>query len=313
MHFIPDARIKSRIFYWINTIDDRFGDIVLLVKEWAKAQNINDPKNGTLNSYSLCLLVLFHFQTCEPAILPPLKEIYDGNVAEDIAGMAFRDEKHVDEVCVTNKARFLRQNMGQRNQSSVSQLLASFFHKIEDSFERPDNAARAVGAEELLLIGRAFKYVSSRFTAGALADRNELVSLLCTPTVQSILGDRVRASRYTMDTPNQQHQQARSLTGSRSAITSQMFAGRQTAQPSTEHVTAGLYQNNNRSHVYASDVEHQYHDDLRLYAARRQQASQYQNQHRRREFSPYQSASTTRYDEPVGRRYHNGPTWDYGS
>ncbi|GJN17181.1 hypothetical protein PR202_gb04231 [Eleusine coracana subsp. coracana] len=289
MHFIPDARvpvlqyisnhfgiscdisinnypgqIKSRIFYWINTIDDRFGDIVLLVKEWAKAQNINDPKNGTLNSYSLCLLVLFHFQTCEPAILPPLKEIYMMGMLQKIlqvrstrlvrhgylvhlflviylsqsqAGMAFRDEKHVDEVCVTNKARFLRQNMGQRNQSSVSQLLASFFHKIEDPFERPDNAARAVGAEELLLIGRAFKYVSSRFTAGALADCNELVSLLCTPTVQSVLGDRVRASRYTMATPNEQHQQARSLTGSRSAITSQMFAGRQTAQPSTEHAT----------------------------------------------------------------------------
>ena len=32
------------------------------IKEWAKAQKINDPKSGSLNSYSLCLLVLFHFQ-----------------------------------------------------------------------------------------------------------------------------------------------------------------------------------------------------------------------------------------------------------
>ena len=83
------GRIKSKIFYWINTLDERFGDMVLLVwssysrvfaatvfvgnlnvqhhlsfqiKEWAKAQNINDPKSGSLNSYSLCLLVLFHFQ-----------------------------------------------------------------------------------------------------------------------------------------------------------------------------------------------------------------------------------------------------------
>lgn len=32
------------------------------IKEWAKAKAINDPKNGTLNSYSLCLLVIFHFQ-----------------------------------------------------------------------------------------------------------------------------------------------------------------------------------------------------------------------------------------------------------
>uniref|UniRef100_A0ACD5VV36 Uncharacterized protein n=1 Tax=Avena sativa TaxID=4498 RepID=A0ACD5VV36_AVESA len=62
------GRIKSKVLYWISTIDERFGDMVLLVKEWAKAQNINDPKDGTLNSYSLCLLVLFHFQTCKPAI-----------------------------------------------------------------------------------------------------------------------------------------------------------------------------------------------------------------------------------------------------
>lgn len=32
------------------------------VKEWAKAHHINDSKSGTLNSYSLSLLVIFHFQ-----------------------------------------------------------------------------------------------------------------------------------------------------------------------------------------------------------------------------------------------------------
>uniref|UniRef100_K3XS57 Poly(A) RNA polymerase mitochondrial-like central palm domain-containing protein n=1 Tax=Setaria italica TaxID=4555 RepID=K3XS57_SETIT len=108
------GRIKSRIFYWINTIDERFGDMVLL--------------------------------TCEPAILPPLKEIYDGNVAEETV---FYDEKHVDEVCMANIERFLCQNMRQRNQNSLTRLLASFFHKVseylvEDPFERPDNAARAL-------------------------------------------------------------------------------------------------------------------------------------------------------------------------
>ncbi|KAM3333691.1 hypothetical protein ACQJBY_028664 [Aegilops geniculata] len=71
------GRIKSRVLYWFNILDVRFGDMVLLVKEWAKAQNINDPKNGTLNSYSLCLLVIFHFQTCTPAILPHMNEFFD--------------------------------------------------------------------------------------------------------------------------------------------------------------------------------------------------------------------------------------------
>ncbi|CAL4953692.1 unnamed protein product [Urochloa decumbens] len=265
------GQIKSRIFYWINTIDERFGDMVLLVKEWAKSQNINDPKNGTLNSYSLCLLVIFCLQNCEPAILPPLKEIYDGNVAEETV---FYDEKHVDEICVANISRFLRQNMGQRNQTSLPRLFASFFSQkltvwgsclvyhvssaiytginnwlmsdwfrtpvhdaqvkklragswdrsstvistymgrferiqdnpswlvkpyslfVEDPFERPDNAARAVGAEELEYIERAFNYMSGRIVGGALDDRDELVSLLCTPSVGSILGG-IRANRCT--------------------------------------------------------------------------------------------------------------------
>ncbi|EEC71793.1 hypothetical protein OsI_04418 [Oryza sativa Indica Group] len=229
------GRIKSKIFYWINTLDDRFGDMVLLVKEWAKAQNINDPKNGTLNSYSLCLLVLCHFQTCEPAILPPLKEIYEGNIMEDISGRAYYNEKHLDEVCSINIERFRRQNMGQRNQSSLSHLLASFFHKffridalsdkvistytgrleriqdnprwmdksyslfVEDPFEKPDNAARAVGSFEFQDIVNAFSNASNKFVsdAHALTDRNGLLSLLCTPDVGSKLGGRASASRYT--------------------------------------------------------------------------------------------------------------------
>lgn len=42
----------------------QFDDFLLSVqvKEWAKAHNINDSKTGTLNSYSLSLLVVFHFQ-----------------------------------------------------------------------------------------------------------------------------------------------------------------------------------------------------------------------------------------------------------
>ncbi|CAL4946608.1 unnamed protein product [Urochloa decumbens] len=277
------GQIKSRIFYWINTIDERFGDMVLLVKEWAKSQNINDPKNGTLNSYSLCLLVIFLSSgNCEPAILPPLKEIYDGNVAEETV---FYDEKHVDEICVANISRFLRQNMGQRNQTSLPRLFASFFSQflgswdrsstvistytgrferiqdnpswlakpyslfVEDPFERPDNAARAVGAEELEYIERAFNYMSGRIVGGALDDRDQLVSLLCTPSVGSILGG-IRANRctnmpsscqlYSPVAANQydiQHrQQSRGSTGSRSSSQSQGYTtGHQAAWPDQYH------------------------------------------------------------------------------
>uniref|UniRef100_A0A0A8Z9C1 Uncharacterized protein n=1 Tax=Arundo donax TaxID=35708 RepID=A0A0A8Z9C1_ARUDO len=46
--------------------------------------------------------------------------------------------------------------------------------------------------DELQRIGYAF----NRFTAHMLSDRNELLSLLCTPAVRSILGG-VRANCYT--------------------------------------------------------------------------------------------------------------------
>ncbi|XP_023883811.2 protein HESO1 isoform X3 [Quercus suber] len=84
-----ESQMKSKLLLWISEIDGRFRDMVLLVKEWAKAHEINDatPISGTFNSYSLCLLVIFHFQTCEPAILPPLKDIYEGNVANDLRGI----------------------------------------------------------------------------------------------------------------------------------------------------------------------------------------------------------------------------------
>ncbi|PSS33347.1 hypothetical protein CEY00_Acc03735 [Actinidia chinensis var. chinensis] len=76
--------MKSKLLFWINEIDGRFHDMVLLVKEWAKAHGINDPRSGSLNSYCLSLLIIFHFQTCVPALLPPLKEIYSGNLVDDL-------------------------------------------------------------------------------------------------------------------------------------------------------------------------------------------------------------------------------------
>uniref|UniRef100_A0A0D3EW72 Poly(A) RNA polymerase mitochondrial-like central palm domain-containing protein n=2 Tax=Oryza TaxID=4527 RepID=A0A0D3EW72_9ORYZ len=162
------GRIKSKIFYWINTLDDRFGDMVLLVKEWAKAQNINDPKNGTLNSYSLCLLVLFHFQF-------------------------FRIDALSDKVISTYTGRL------ERIQDNPRWMDKSYSLFVEDPFEKPDNAARAVGSFEFQDIVNAFSNASNKFVsdAHALTDRNGLLSLLCTPDVGSKLGGRASASRYT--------------------------------------------------------------------------------------------------------------------
>ncbi|KAM3333693.1 hypothetical protein ACQJBY_028666 [Aegilops geniculata] len=215
------GRIKSRVLYWLNTLDKRFGDMVLLVKEWAKAQNINDPKKGTLSSYSLCLLVIFYFQTCTPAIFPPMNKFFD---AEDPAGMRFIDEKHVDEVCAANIEKFQLQNIGQRNNKSLCPLLVGFFSKfcgmvpsdvstytgqpkrthdkmkshrwfVEDPFDRSYNAARIVDALKLGRIANAFTNAAAvTFYSYDPDDRNQLLTLLCTLEVRSKLGARLSTS-----------------------------------------------------------------------------------------------------------------------
>ncbi|KAF8397421.1 hypothetical protein HHK36_016337 [Tetracentron sinense] len=188
------GQIKSKFLFWITEIDDRFRDMVLLVKEWAKAQNINNPKSGTLNSYSLCLLVIFHFQTCEPAILPPLQEIYAGNISDDLTVCTMQTfsvrvnvERDIQATCAGNITRFRSNRLRRVNRSSLSELFASFFKKIEDPFEQSQNAARAVGTSQLIMISNALEGSHNRLRL-ANQDRNSLIASLVRPQIRSQLG-----------------------------------------------------------------------------------------------------------------------------
>ncbi|KAH7678152.1 Polynucleotide adenylyltransferase protein [Dioscorea alata] len=214
------GQIKSKMLLWISDIDERFHDMVLLVKEWAKAQDINNPKEGTLNSYSLCLMVIFHFQTCTPPIFPPLKEIYEGNVADAITGTTAFTERLIRDECLANIARFKSQVYRQKNKSSLSQLLIEFFQKfsnigsisstnafctytgrmgtryliktralsIEDPFEQTENTARAVGWAELNIISRAFREACRLFSSrNVCSDRTSLLTYLVRPNIRSQL------------------------------------------------------------------------------------------------------------------------------
>ncbi|MBA0813821.1 hypothetical protein Gohar_027643, partial [Gossypium harknessii] len=124
------GEIKSKFLLWLNEIDGRFRDMVLLVKEWAKANGINNPKTGTFNSYSLSLLVIFHFQTCVPPILPPLKDIYPTNVVDDLTGAKVDAERRIAQVCLSNIARFKSSRIV--NRSSLSELFISFIAKFSE-------------------------------------------------------------------------------------------------------------------------------------------------------------------------------------
>ncbi|KAJ0979550.1 hypothetical protein J5N97_015024 [Dioscorea zingiberensis] len=231
------GQIKSKILLWISDIDRRFRDMVLLIKEWAKAENINDPKQGTLNSYSLCLLVIFHFQTCSPPILPPLKEIYNRNIADAVTGMTAVTERRIEDICLANIASFKSQISRSKNQSSLSQLLIAFFDKfssigsisskyvictytgqmenmrgnidwllksralfIEDPFEQPDNAARAVGYLELNKISRAFREAHRKFSSEAVcSDRASVLANLVRPHIRSQLAEAIDPDDETIE------------------------------------------------------------------------------------------------------------------
>ncbi|KAL3647308.1 hypothetical protein CASFOL_008276 [Castilleja foliolosa] len=213
------GQMKSKMLFWITQIDGRFRDLVLLVKEWAKAHHINDSKSGTLNSYSLSLLVVFHLQTLVPAILPPLKEIYPGNMTDDLIGVRAVAEKHIEDICGENINRVKSNRSRYINRSSLSQLFISFLAKfsdicsrasiqgvspyaaqledidsnmrwlpktyalfVEDPFEQPSNTARTVSSKQLEKISEAI-----RATHGVLVSANQnpasLVSVLVGPHV----------------------------------------------------------------------------------------------------------------------------------
>ncbi|XP_026389088.1 protein HESO1-like [Papaver somniferum] len=205
------CQMKSKLLFWITGIDERFRDMVLLIKEWAKSQRINDPKNGTLNSHSLCLLVIFHFQTCEPPILPPLREIYEGNIADNLTGARVIAERAIQDTCSANIERFKTNSFRNVNRSSLSELVVSFFRKysnlnmlaseyaictytgrwehrsnstkwtndyplfIEDPFEHADNTARTVSMTELSRICEVF----DESYQGLVSSNHDRTSLIC--------------------------------------------------------------------------------------------------------------------------------------
>ncbi|VDK85392.1 unnamed protein product [Litomosoides sigmodontis] len=68
---------NSHLLHYYSRVDDRFPALCLLVKHWAINAGINNAMMGTLNSYSLILMVL-HFLQCGalPPVLPNLQFLY---------------------------------------------------------------------------------------------------------------------------------------------------------------------------------------------------------------------------------------------
>ena len=54
----------------LGQIDARVRELILAIKTWAQRRRINEAFRGTLNSFSLILMVVFLLQNVEPPILP---------------------------------------------------------------------------------------------------------------------------------------------------------------------------------------------------------------------------------------------------
>ncbi|XP_056164293.1 protein HESO1 isoform X2 [Syzygium oleosum] len=193
--------IKSKFLFWISEIDGRFREMILLVKEWAKCHDINNPKTGSFNSFALCLLVIFHFQTCAPAILPPLRDIYPCSAVDDLQGVRADAERRIAETCAANIARF-KSSISRPNRSSLSELFISFLAKIEDPFEQPENTARAVSARQLKRISEAFEVTHHRLTSYSQNQPAVLAALVRPHEVQFLTRTPVRNGNYNGGRPN---------------------------------------------------------------------------------------------------------------
>nr|KYP61890.1 Terminal uridylyltransferase 7 [Cajanus cajan] len=166
-----DGIAKSRIIHAISAIDERFRKLSFLMKSWAKAHDINSPKDSTLSSLSIVSFVAFHLQTRNPPILPPFSILL----------------KEGDDPASVAKVVKTYLNYGKQNKESLAMLFITLLVKlasveklwekgfcaslyegswilkswkrsypisVEDFIDRSQNVARAVGRNAVKTIYR---------------------------------------------------------------------------------------------------------------------------------------------------------------
>ncbi|KAF6161173.1 hypothetical protein GIB67_007814 [Kingdonia uniflora] len=199
------GQIKSKHLLWISEIDERFHDLVILVKEWAKRYNINNPKDGTLNSYSLCLLVIFHLQ-CEIEkyfVLPSL-EVETIKLREFVGIKLQHFRVWLDQRYGCDDSHNHTGKLESRSSGRYSKYENNAYPLvIDDPLQEWDNAARAVEESQLIVLSTAFmlthlllQYTApSRSSVSSAARAKLKFKLVCVSWYQS---DLVESDPVTM-------------------------------------------------------------------------------------------------------------------
>ncbi|GBG82523.1 hypothetical protein CBR_g34900 [Chara braunii] len=198
-----DALFKSTVMRWICEIDHRCRELIFLVKCWARSHCINDPKMGTLNSYALSQLVIFHLQTCCPPIMPPLSAIL-GDAGPQLFAGSWSDREQALTSCYNRVQELMNSAFGKDNHSTLADLFSSFFAQfsavedlwksglcastylgtwgdrtslgsswsgkqyvmqVEDPFDRSENCARTVQGSLFVRVRNAFRSTSDALSS----------------------------------------------------------------------------------------------------------------------------------------------------
>lgn len=101
-----------------SRLDTRVRPLVIVVKEWAKCNNVCNSKSGLLSSYALNLMVLFFLQySVSPQVLPSLQRMFPDTYN---AYFTIDDIQKVDMEAICK-------SWTSENKESVGELLIKFF------------------------------------------------------------------------------------------------------------------------------------------------------------------------------------------
>jgi len=126
---------KSRLLHEYSLIDARFSQLVLIVKAWAKARDINSAAHGTLNSFGLSLLVVHYLQNVEPPILPRLNEETIELRGEAMLPSPPRVHGECDGLVVRHHTHHQLRGWGSDNKRSMAMLVQEFFRYFARQFQ----------------------------------------------------------------------------------------------------------------------------------------------------------------------------------
>jgi len=118
---------NTKLINTYSKIDERFKQMVFIVKYWSKMKNINEPYMGTLSSYCFILMIIHFLQIRKPPVLPNLQKIYLNN---------FKEYKYIDEYNVSffEDIENLHKYWNGENNESVGELLCEFFKYYANDF-----------------------------------------------------------------------------------------------------------------------------------------------------------------------------------